>query len=235
MRDWEALVEQQLRGLALDSAENGEVVAELAEHLREHWEELRRQGIPEEEAARQTLSQIGDWKTLRWKIEKAKKKENVMTNRVKQFWLPSLVTMFLSMGLLALIQTFGPKPWMISRHEDSAWSLIAPAAIIYLSWVLLLPLVGALGAWISLRSGGSRRAAFSSVVFPVLPFLVSLVLGIPMIAMFNEHVTQNVAFRAMFVGLFALVLAPGAALLAGGLLARTFLLRQAGSSRVLNG
>jgi len=40
-----------------------------------------------------------------------------MTNRVKQFWLPSLLTLLFSMGLLALIQVFGPNP-MAGRPEE---------------------------------------------------------------------------------------------------------------------
>src|SRR5947209_2411341 len=99
MRDWEALVEQHLIGLALEPTERAEVIAELAAHLEESCEELRRQGMPEERAVRQTLSEVEDWQNLRRRIQSAKTKENIMTNRVKQFWLPSLVTMLLTMGL----------------------------------------------------------------------------------------------------------------------------------------
>ena len=93
MRDWEALVEGHLTGLALEPAERAEVIAELAAHLAESCEELRRQGMTEEEAVKRTLSQVEDWQNLRRRIQSAKTKENIMSNRVKQFWLPSLVTM----------------------------------------------------------------------------------------------------------------------------------------------
>ena len=218
MRDWRTLVEQQMRGMALDPAQNAEVIAEIAGHLHEHSEELRRQGMPEGQAVQCTLSQIGDWKTLRSEIEKAKRKENGMTSRVKQFWMPSLVTMLLSMGLLALIQIFGPKPWIAARHGKSAWSLIAPVAVIYLPWLLSLPVIGALGVFLSKRSGGSKRAAFSAITFPVLPYLAFFVIGVPLITILNDHIAHNIMFSALFVGFFAWVLAPGAALLAGGLL-----------------
>lgn len=156
-----------------------------------------------------------------------------MTNRVKQFWFPSLLTMLLSMGLLMLIQIFGPNPWIVARHGRSAWTLIAPVAVVYLPWLLSLPLVGALGAFLSHRSGGSQRAMFSSIVFPVLPYLVFFLVALPVMAIFNDRLAHNIMFGALFVGLFAWVLAPGAALLAGGMLAQSFLSRRLDSRRIV--
>ena len=234
MRDWEGLVDGRLAGLVLEPAERAEVIAELAAHLAETCEEWRRQGLPEKEAVRRTLSEVENWQNLRRRIQIARTKENIMTNRVKQFWLPSLVTMLFTMGLLALIQIFGPNPWMVARHERNAWSLVAPVAVIYLPWLLSLPLVGALGAFLSFRSGGSQRAVFSSVVFPVLPYLVFFVIALPVMAIFNEHLAHNIMFGALFVGLFAWVLAPATALLAGGLLAKTFLSRRLDPRRIVS-
>jgi hypothetical protein len=234
MRDWEALVDRHLAGLALEPAEKAEVVAELAAHLEERCEEWRWQGMAEKDALRRTFSEVSDWQDLRRRIQTARTKENLMSDRVKQFWLPSLSTLLLSMGLLALIQIFGPNPWMVGRHEKNAWSVIAPVAVIYLPWLLSLPVVGALGAFLSYRSGGSQRAVFSSIIFPVLPYLVFFLIGLPMILILNHRMTHNILFSALFVGLFAWVLAPGAALLTGGLLARTFLSRRSEARPVVS-
>jgi hypothetical protein len=230
MPDWQRLVRRRLSGLTLDAAEKDEVQAELAAHLAEICEELRMRGITDEEAVRRTLSQVEDWQKLTRLIQIAKTKENIMTNRVKQFWLPSLLTLLLSMGLLALVQVFGPNPWLVARK--SGWSLVAPVAVVYLPWLLSLPLIGAMGAYLSNRGGGSQRAVFASIVFPVLPYLVFFVFALPVIAIFNDRLAHNIMFGALFVGLFAWVLVPGAALLAGGLLAQFFLSRRLDSRRI---
>jgi hypothetical protein len=230
MRDWEALVEGHLTGLALKPAESAEVIAELAAHLAESCEELRSQGMTEEEAVRRTVSQVEDWQKLTRLIQTARTKENIMTNRVKQFWLPSLLTLLFSMGLLALIQVFGPNPWLVARK--SGWSLVAPVAVVYLPWLLSLPLIGAMGAYLSNRGGGSQRAVFGSIVFPVLPYLVFFVVALPVMAIFNDQLAHNIMFGALFVGLFAWVLAPGAALFVGRLLAQYFLSRRLDSRRI---
>jgi hypothetical protein len=230
MRDWETLVGAHLAGLMLEPAEKAEVIAELAAHLEEICEEMRGRGIAEKEAIPRTLSQVPSWQNLCQRIQSAKTKESIMTNRVKQFWLPGLLTMLLTMGLLMLIQLFGPNPWMVARK--SGWSLIAPVAVVYLPWLLSLPVIGAMGAYLSNRAGGSRRAVFSSIVFPVLPYLGFFLLALPVMAIFNDRLAHNIMFGALFVGLFAWVLAPAAALLAGGLLAQMFLSRRLDSRRI---
>ncbi len=230
MREWEAVVEQHLTGLELGPEECAGVIAEIAAHLEETCEELRRQGMTEEEAARRALSQVEDWRELSRLIQVARKKENGMTNRVKQFWLPSLLTLFLSMGLLMLTQVFGPKPWTASMK--SGWSLIAPAAMIYLPWLFSLPLIGAMGAYLSNRAGGSKRAMLSSIVFPVLPYSVFFLVALPAMALFNEHLGHNFMFLALFVGLLAWVVAPAAALLTGGVLVQHFLSRRLEPGRI---
>jgi hypothetical protein len=230
MTDWEALVRCQLADLGLEPDERSEVITELAAHLEESCEEWRRQGMTEEEAARRTLSQVEDWRRLSRLIQIARKKENRMTNRVKQFWLPSLLTLFLSMGLLMLIQLFGPSPLKVAMK--SGWSLIAPTAMIYLPWLFSLPLIGATGAYLSNRAGGSKRAMLSSVVFPVLPYTVFFFLALPAIAIFNDRLGHNFMFLALFVGLLAWVVAPAAALLTGGVLVQHLLSRRVEPGRI---
>jgi hypothetical protein len=158
-------------------------------------------------------------------------KETDMTKRVSQFWLPGLVTLLLSMGFLALIQIFGSHPWMVARHRNQ-WSLVAPVAVIYLPWLLSLPLVGAIGAYLSQRAGGTRQAVFCSIVFPVVPYLGLFLLGFPIALIIEDNVAHNLMFATFFVGLLAWVLAPGAALLLGGWSTQLLVSRWLGSRQI---
>jgi hypothetical protein len=221
MPDWIALVRHKLSDTRSDRQLSDDVLDEIAGHLEEKWESLRAQGIAEGEALKLTLLLVEDWDELCQKIHCTRSVENNMNPRTKQLWLPGFLTLFLAMGLLALIQLFGPQPWTSQRRTGS-WSLIAPMLVIYIPWLLSLPLVGALGAFLSARAGGAKRVVFASTVFPVLPYLGTFVIAFPVALIVDEHVAHNIMFTALLVGLFAWVVAPGLALLAGGMLAQIF-------------
>jgi hypothetical protein len=138
-------------------------------------------------------------------------KESTMPSRVKQFWIPGFLAFVLSMGALALMQKFGPKPWVL------VWSSHLPVSMLYIPWLLSLPLVGAIGAFLSHRAGGSQRAVLSSVVFPVLPFLVATLVVLPVSLILDHFIAHNIAPAALLMALLGWVLAPGVALLVGGL------------------
>jgi hypothetical protein len=210
MPDWNALVREQLAGLSLEQDERREVIAELAAHLEETCEELRQHGLTEEAAVARTLSQVKDWQDLRRKIQTARRKENIMSNRVRRFWLPGFATLFLSTILLSLTEIYGPKPWIMSWGHP-------PVAVIYIPWLFCLPFVGAVGAYLSYRAGGSGRAIFLSTIFSALPFLASIVVVLPVSLIFDHYIAHNIAPMALAMALLGWVLIPVAALLAGGL------------------
>jgi hypothetical protein len=224
MRDWEKLVRLQLAGLALESEEKDEVIAELAAHLDETCEELCRQGLTEEEGARHALSQVRDWHVLQRKIQISRTKENIMTSRVKQLWLPSLLTYVLSMGFLALIQIFGPKPSVSFYTGDDMRT--TPSLIVYISWLAALPLIGTMGAYLSNRAGASVRTALVSSIFPILPSIAVFSVVLPVGLIIDRQVGVTVVAASLLRGVIGWVLIPGMALLAGGLLAEFILSRR---------
>src|SRR6266702_4513302 len=210
MPDWQELLRQRLSGLALAAEERGDVHAELAAHLEESYEFLRTKGLPEQAAMQQTLAQVADWQDLRRRIQTARAKENIMNDRVRQIWLPGFVTLVLTTCVLSLNEIFGPKPWILARDGN------LPVAVVYIPWLVVLPLVGAMGAYLSWRAGGTKRAILSSIIFPVLPFLASILVVLPVSLLFDHFIAHNIAPMSLVMALPGWVLFPGAALLAGG-------------------
>lgn len=219
MPDWHALVRRELRDLALQDGQQNEVVAELAAHLEETCENLLRSGLSEDEAVRRTLLQAGDWKLLRRRIRTARSKESAMNDRVRQFWLPGILTFVLAEGLLGLFQKLGPRPLIF------AWSGHPPVALFYMPWLLALPFIGGFGAYLSRRAGGSPRAVFSSVLFPVLAMLGLFVVTFPLVLVIDRRVDHHVQATVFLLVMLGWVLIPGAALLVGGLPTQLFLER----------
>jgi hypothetical protein len=211
MRDWRKFVQSKLSELKLAAGPKKDVIDELTDHLEETYEDLRGRGFAEDDAAQRSLREVKDWHNLQRRIQTARMKESTMPNRVKQFWIPGFLAFVLSMGALALMQKFGPKPWVL------VWSSHLPVSMLYIPWLLSLPLVGAIGAFLSHRAGGSQRAVLSSVVFPVLPFLVATLVVLPVSLILDHFIAHNIAPAALLMALLSWVLAPGVALLVGGL------------------
>jgi hypothetical protein len=227
MPDWQKLVRRRLSGLAVDFTEREEIHTELAAHLEESYESLRTKGLPEQAAMQQTLAQVADWQDLRRRIQVARtRKENIMNDRVRQLWLPGLLTFVLSMGLLELVQKFGPRPFVLDLDKGT------PVLMFYTSWLLTLPLAGAIGALLSKRAGGSPKILAISSVFPVLPFGVVFLIAIPAGLLIGHSLAHHIVAAAFLTMMFGWVLVPGVALLSGGVLLVQLLSRRSNSPGV---
>lgn len=221
MHDWRLLVQQRLAGLLIEDGGAAPVIEELAGHLEENYQSLLRAGLAEEVAARRVLESVNDWQDLKRKLESSRNKEAVVNKRVTQFWFPAFLTLALSMVLLAVIQIFGRDPGIDNPLRDGRLRM-TPVAVVYVSWLIFLPLIGALGAYLSHRAGGRRLTVFSSIVFPVFPYMVFFAVGLPIAIMLDDHVSHNITIPAFFLGLAGWVIFPAAALLAGGLACSAF-------------
>ncbi len=216
MRDWTALVGQRLAGLALERQERDDVIAELAAHLEETCEDSLSRGMAEEEAVQRALSQAGNWRDLRRKILSAKRREQVMEKRIRQLWIPGFLTLILSMLFLATFRKFGFQPRLVG---------IGPSAVLfYMPWLLSLPFVGALGAYISSRADGSRGTMLLASVFPAIALTFAFLFMFPFSATIELITGRPVDFSHVATVLLkdgiGWIVLPAAALLLGGLLAQ---------------
>jgi len=219
MPDWQKLVSERLWSLELESQEWREVIEELAVHLEESCQRFRREGFSEDEAVRQTLVEVNDWSDLGRRIESARMGRKSMTNRVKQLWLPGLLTLALTIGLLSFAPRFSFHPIILSLAPG------APFLRLYPSWLMLLPLAGAIGAYLSKRAGGSLRMVLLSSLFPVLLFVVVFMIVIPAGLLIAHSISNQIIARAFLNMTVGWVLAPGMVLLAGGLLVQLLVSR----------
>ena len=220
MPDWQELVRQRLAGLELDSAEKEEVQAELAAHLEESYEAFCKQGLRESEAVRRTFEQVSNWHELRRKISAAKRREHPMKKRAQELWIPGFLTLILSMLFLATLQKTGFRLRIVGSGSG--------AVFFYVPWLASLPFLGALGARLSSRGGASLTTALLASCFPVLALGTAFLLMLPIGFVFERITGNHFYFNSGLVAAALLrdgigwLLIPGAALLAGGLLARLF-------------
>jgi hypothetical protein len=226
MRDWEALVQERLAGLALEPQERAAVIAGVAAHLEDICEEMLRLGLTEEVAVRRALSRVGDWRSLQRQILAEKRKGHLMEKRIRQLWIPGFLMLIFSMLLLTVFLKLGLQPRIV-------WS--GPGVVLlYTPWLLSLPVLGALGAYVSSRAGGSQRTVLLASVFPALAlsfaFLVMSPIGLAIEAITGSSNDFGIVAASLLKDGIGWILVPGAALLLGGLLAH-LLLSSRSSSR----
>src|SRR5271169_2839813 len=219
MRDWKALVEQRLAGLALEPEERTEVIAEVAAHLEDTCEEMLRQGVTEEEAVRQALSRVGNWQDLQRKILAAKRRGQVMQKRVRQLWIPGFLSLILCLLFQAALQRLGLQPRIVWNGSSSP--------ILYMPWLAALPFIGALAAYVSSRAGGSRETVLFVSVFPALALTFAFLFMFPFSLTIELIAGRPVDFSRVATVLLkdgiGWLLVPGTALLGGGFFAHLLL------------
>jgi len=216
MPEWQELVRQRLSGLGLDTAEKDEVHAELAAHLEESYEVFCKEGLPEKEALHRAFEQVVDWRDLQRRIFIAKRSGHIMHKRLHQLWIPGFLTLILSMLFLATFQNLGFQLRIIGSGPNTIF--------LHVPWLLSLLFFGALGAYLSSRSGGLRGTALLASVFPVLALTGAFLSMFPIGFILERIIGRRVGFGFLATVLFrdgiGWLLVPGVALLAGGLLAR---------------
>jgi hypothetical protein len=168
MHDWKHIVRKNLRALKTCSPEFAEkITEELASHLEDSYDEHLRAGVTEEIALQRTLSDIKlgreNWLALRLL------KEDTMTGFSRKIGLPGLLTFAVAMAFAWALDLAHIQPKTVFLSNGLFLSLP-------ITWFCLLPFCGALGAFVSRRSGGSRLDRMIASAFPAVLMGIVLLL-----------------------------------------------------------
>ena len=131
-----------------------------------------------------------------------------MQERVKQFWLPSLVTLLLGWGILTILIWAGVQPFMTRPGQ-------AEGLYMYWPWLAALPFVGALGAYMSRRAQSQRWKVYVAGAFPAVAIAIIFLLLLPWGFIVDPQVAPSLKLTGFAAGIVSWVLLPGIALCLG--------------------
>ena len=207
MRDWNALVRERLSLTALSPEQRDETIAELSSHLDDLCEDYRTHGLSEAEAITRAIHEVTDWCVLARTIQRAKRKEGCMNDRIRHLWLPGFVSLTGAVAVFAALIRLGVQPHIYyTRHA---------AMMFYFPWLAALPLCGAAGAHLSRRAGGERKACLVCGLLPAVGRLISI--GCIVLSANIFGTDGFITPPALAIVVATWILLPGAALLLGTL------------------
>lgn len=132
-----------------------------------------------------------------------------MNMRARQRWAPALLTFLVSLSVqFAALSVPQLPPWVVfSRNGVSI--VLAPL------WVLALPFIGAMGAWLSLRAGGSTRDRLLAALGSAWLMGSVLTLGVPLSMAIEARYSLGVKLTAYVGYMVAWCLVPAVLLALG--------------------
>lgn len=210
MRDWRSYVRERLAEAGEGGGMDEGVVRGLAEHLEDLYTGLRASGMTQQEALRRTPSHVGNWLELQQGITAARQ-EGAMNERVAKFWIPSLVTLVAAWGVLTILICAGVQPWMTHPAEPRG-------LIMYVPWLVVLPPVGAAGAYLARRANASGWRVYAAGAFPAVATALLFVLILPWALVVDRHVAPDFQLLGFATWIVSWVLLPGVALVIGAAL-----------------
>jgi hypothetical protein len=209
MPDWKKLVREHIASSALAAASREEVVSELAAHLEEAYEASLLQGLTEKSAVEFTLQEVDDWHALAARIQRARSEENPMNNRTRSLWLPAMANLIVAPGLLMILQKLAVQPRVLWIGDM--------AMVLYLPWLVALPIFGALGAFLAKRAHARFVNRLIVGLSPALAVLGAFALVLPVSLVVDSHRLRDFPFSYFALTIFNWVVLPALALLIGTL------------------
>ena len=209
MPDWKKLVREHIASSALAAASREEVVSELAAHLEEAYEASLLQGLTEKSAVEFTLQEVDDWHALAARIQRARSEENPMNNRTRSLWLPAMANLIVAPGLLMILQKLAVQPRVLWIGDM--------AMVLYLPWLVALPIFGALGAFLAKRAHARFVNRLIVGLSPALAVLGAFALVLPVSLVVDSHRLRDFPFAYFALTICNWVVLPALALLIGTL------------------
>jgi hypothetical protein len=163
MPEWESLLGEKLGALRLPAARFEEIVAEMAAHLDELWQEQKDAGGGADSPEAFLQAQLGDLARLRARLERAEGAS--MKDSFRHLWMPAFVALFLTECVdTALLSTDTRLfPFFFTERYRVG----------YFPAVALLVLIGGLAVCLARRGGATRPLAFLTGLVPLLKFVPS--------------------------------------------------------------
>jgi len=166
MPDWRRFVGRRLRALNVPSARRDEIERELAGFLEDDYEKGLRERKKPRAAMRDAIARVGGWPELTYAFER---EEGVLTSRLKTLWIPGFVVALAALALTRLPHARWGGVAMVRLESQQL-------LVIVWTWLLMLPLLGALGAEWSRRQGGARREQLLVSLAPA--FALAVLFGV---------------------------------------------------------
>ncbi|MGC1647207.1 MAG: hypothetical protein WA741_15430 [Candidatus Sulfotelmatobacter sp.] len=208
MPDWKRVVSEHIESCgSLPPATREEVVSELAAHLEETYEAALGQGLSEDAAIVLALQEVNDWHALAARIHRARSEENPMNNRTRSLWLPAMVNLIAAPGLLMIFQKLAIQPRVLWIGDM--------AMVLYLPWLIALPIFGAFGAFLAKRASASSVNRLIVGLSPALAVLGAFALVLPVSLITDRHLLSNFPFAYFVLTICNWVVLPASALLLG--------------------
>ena len=205
MRDWSALVHRHLASVRVDERRRREISAELAAHLEDAYDAALRSGCTEAEAIARAMEHVPDWSSLAVAVERSAEEQLTMTRQAITVLVPGTTMMLAAATAHAfVVYSMPPALWL-----DPRWQVHALAAGLAFLFYLVL---GAIGAAWSRHVGGSPGERLASGVVPLVLHVAVAGLYALSRAVHGLHLDINLINMTL-----VLLVAPGSALLLGGL------------------
>ena len=131
--------------------------------------------------------------------------------RVRQLWAPVLSTFLVSVSVQFVALRVPQLPPWVFFTRNGVSIVLAPL------WMLALPFIGALGAWLSLRAGGNTRDRLLAALGPAWLNAGILTLGGSLLTIIERHFSLSVKLTAYAAYMIASCLVPALFLALGAL------------------